>query len=316
MEKPLTERQNIGKIERKTKFGGKGMKTSFKKNLKRLLCVGAVALMIGGTSFTFASCDSSSSKVDMKVSFNGSTYTLSYRLYNKFFPQTVKHFTELVNKGFYNGLSVHDYKDGDMYVGEYKQTDGGEKTDLTNVNYFETVKSYSLTQSVFLNDVGTNTLYGEFDANGFAIQNNDKNYGKLKEGALVMYYQKAEVAKDSPAFTAQAQVKQSSNGKKVYKEYALNCATSVFYISSDSDSAVNKNYTVFAELYDDGAKTSYKNLMSAIHSYTAGLDEEKFTEEKELPIFVGDPVYGDEHLTKTYNVPVEPIVIQKVSVSR
>lgn len=299
------------------------MAISFGKKLKRTLCIGGSVLMLTAGALSLASCESAWPKVTMDVSFNGQTYSLAYRLNREYFPQTVRHFIELAESGYYNGMAFHDYTSDGMFTGGY-QYDENEAYGLKEVDYFEYVTSgkLTLTQSVYTKTDGTpkaenglNTVFGEFENNGYTITNNSQKYGVEKKGSLVMYYSPNADVKDSIKVTTEVS-RAGDAAKYQKKEYSYNCATSLFYISFNAKSVVNKNYCVFGDLFDDASETAYNNLTNAIKRYIADCDDNGFTEEAILSSYISDPYYGSYNLTDTYNVPRSPIVIKSMQVQK
>lgn len=300
------------------------MSISFGKNMKRILCVSGSALMLAAGALSLTSCESAWPKVTVNMTFNGRSYSVAYRLNREYFPQTVRHFIELAESGYYDGMAFHDYSSEGMYTGAYRYN-ADEAYGLEEVNYFEYIeaKKLSLTQSVFKKTDGTpkaedglNTLFGEFENNGYTITNNSQNYGMEKKGSLVMYYSPATDVSDSFKVTTEVS-RASGDAKYQKKDYSYNSATSLFYVSFSAKSVVNKNYCVFGDLFDDKAQTVYNDLISAINDYIDSCDEENgFTEEAVLATHVGDPYYGGYNLTATYDVPRTPIVITSMKVDK
>ncbi len=324
------------------------------KAVRRAACFFLAALLLIGSVFMFTSCQSSWPKVTISIRFNGTTYHIEYRLYRKFFPSTVQHFLELADAGYYDGLCFHDYDEAvGMFTGGYTYDDAlreDTKQGLVERDYQDWIEenNVSLTQTVFEHvddglvpdeSTGLNTVVGEFSQNNYTIENNDKNYGALKEGALVMYYYNEQLSGVTSSAGHDDDVTVRRNTRRATdreagitgnarwyetRNYRYNSATSLFYISFESNSSVETEYCVFGELYDDDAEEEYEELMSAIESYIEkndldGEDEDDpgFTEETDsLPILQDDWYYADYNLTAVFEVPVEPIVIQRIRVNR
>ncbi len=316
--------------------------TKILHKIGRAAAVFFAALLLVGTAFVFTACESSQPKVTLSLSFNGKTYNLEYRLYRKFFPNTVRHFIELVDADYYDGLCFHDYDEAvGMFTGGYTYNESLADTDtngLDEKNYFDWIEAgkVSLTQTVFGKDSdgdgvpdensGLNTVVGEFEQNNYSIENNDKKYGAKKEGALVMYYTPKDGVPNTQVFTKRETRRTDVEGDARWydeRSYIYNSATSLFYISFTSESSVNSEYTVFGELYDENAEEVYDSLIAAINSYISanGLDGEdegdpSFTEEAELSVDDDAPYCAGYNLTATYNVPVKPITINWARVDR
>ena len=120
---------------------------SLTNKIKRGLCVACAGVTLALSALAFTACQSSWPKVTINMQFNGKNYSIAYRLYGKFFPQTVKHFIELSEKGFYDGLCIHDYASEGMYTGGY--TYNTETNTLVDKNYFEWASTQTLTQTVY-----------------------------------------------------------------------------------------------------------------------------------------------------------------------
>lgn len=322
------------------------------KTAKRIVSFLFAAILLAASALMFTSCDSSWPKVTINISFNSKTYSIEYKLYRKFYPSTVRHFIELADAGFYDGLCFHDYvEDEGMYTGAYEYVEEDYDTTqrgLVEKDYYDWLEDsgVSLTETVYEavsegtvpdSDTALHTLVGEFEANGYTIENNDKNYGSKSEGGLVMYYPNIKELSESYASTdtTACTVKRNNKQDKTddikgtarwysQRNYCYNTATSMFYISFENSSGVEYDECVFGELYDDDAEDEYDDLMDAIDDYieenigTDDEDEDDFTEETgELPAFSeNDPYYGKSGLRDTYEVPVEPIVIKSIKVNR
>lgn len=271
------------------------------KNMKKILCNVLAVVGVGACAGTFGACETNEPKVELEISFNGETYTLEYNLFRKITPTTVKHFLALVENEYYNGLCVHDYQAGEaMYTGGYKYVDSA----LEYVDYTQTVKDY-IPQSVWSDGektVPTYTLYGECKANKFEVTN-----GALQQrfGALVMYY-------ETNGSNLDAYVERNQGGV-ARRDYEKNSATSMFSITLSATVKNNDNYCVFAMLADNSVE-ELSALKSAIEDYveTTYDNESDFVSVK----------YGDvlDHLLgeseKAYDVPNQPIVIEKATVIR
>ena len=95
--------------------------------------------------------------------------------------------------------------------------------------------------------------------------------------------------------------------------YYYNSVTSMFYIYTSSSSTTDKNLCVFGELANEASTTALNNLITAISDYTEALEEnETFTKEKDVTLM--DTYATDGRCDVTYNVPVEKIIIEEISV--
>lgn len=280
-----------------------------KKFIQKMLCG---ILAVTGTvacAGTLTACETSTPEVELTLSFNGSTYTLSYELNRKITPKTVEHFLTLVENGYYNGVCVHDYSSTKMYTGAYTL---GAADELSYKNYYEIVKSY-IPQSVWLDEekqAPTYTLYGEFESNNFTVEK-----GALSEsfGSLVMYYT------DKGDTDMSVEIEKNDGTGMATRSYEKNSATSQFYISLSDSTAKNSNYCVFATL-DADSVDELTALQTAIDAYITanyGADgEDEFVTETTVTIDEDDTVLGDYEGQASYDVPNEPIVVQSAKVTK
>ena len=277
------------------------------KKFKRFISATLALTSVCACTATFAACETAHPKVEIKISFNNQTYTLEYELYRNITPATVNHFLALAENKYYDGLCVHDYQSGALYTGAYSY----ENEKLVYKNYFDTVASY-IPQTVW-SDKGktdpTYTLYGEFEANHFSVENGD-----LPEtfGSLVMYYSDKDTE-------GEVYVKRNQDGELAPRAYEQNSATSQFYISLTESSASNNDYCVFATLKEDSVSV-LEDLQTAIADYikaTYGEDEEgDFVTRTDMEIDEDDKVLAGDGSTVHYDVPNEPIVITSVKVKK
>ena len=261
----------------------------------------------------FSGCETNYPKVQMEIEFNGKSYTLNYDLNRKVAPATVAHFLHLAGNGYYDGLCVHDYDDGDaMYTGGYNYVDDK----LSYVEYYtEMLKDKykeDFPHTVWVDEAQTApmyTLYGEFPNNNFNVTN-----GRKKEtfGSLTMYYT------DKGSITDEVYAKNPLEKEGNMREYADNSATSLFYISLSTSNSSNSGYCTFAELSEKSVDV-LKNLQTAIEDFIeseyAG-EEDAFVTETKVDVDKDDAYVGEAEKEATYDVPNEPIIIKKVTVKK
>lgn len=295
-----------------------------KKTLKKITCGILAAVSVFGCAATLTACETSHPEVEMKVEFNGETYTLDYKLYRELAPQTVKHFLWLADNGYYDGLCVHDYSQNDylrLYTGAYSVAEAEDDADgLVYKPYYETIKAYGnfgeFPLSVWTDKEKTNptyTLKGEFSDNNFRVES-----GALKEtfGSLTMYYHNIAGYSD----IAQSDVYMlRADGKDPSKcDYMYNYTTSMFYISLAATEFSNKAYCTFATLQSD-SKNKLENLQTALKEYieeTYNGETDEFTENKSVTVCEDDPNLKDHAIRETFSVPKKPIVIKSVKVTK
>ena len=312
---------------------------SFTK-IKRAVIGVAIAAAVG-VSAAFAGCtiETKHPRAQITVEFNNQQYVLEYTLYRNLFPQTVRHFIELAEAGFYNDTIIHDYTSNDIYGGGYKYDseayagaiDGDTMDDyLDDGDYFLEDDYYNdyapdLTATVFedggysydedgnmvLNQGDAlSTLYGEFEDNGHIIESGARSsdYGCIK-----MYYSEKVIENPADAHV----LVRTGTGKLLTGEYQYNSATSLFAIQvANSTSLSTDSYATFAYLTDDDAVATLDSLLDAIDDY---IDEEynsssEFTVEVDTETDRFEEV-GAQATAVTYDVPRLPIIIRSVRIT-
>ena len=284
-----------------------------KSKLKKLLCGVLATSAIVGCAGTLSACETSRPEMQMKLSFNGQSYTLNYELYRKIAPATVSHFMKLVENDYYDGMCVHNYTSSKMYSGVYSYDSTIEQDNgLVYKDYYTLAEAFGVPTRVFEDEALTKptyTLYGEFHANGgFSISNGD--FLKQTFGSLTMYYTE-KTDNDYTAF-----VKQHS-GTVAERSYELNSATSEFFISLSTSSTSSSAYCTFATL-KGGSADALNKLKDAIADYIDAKDDEdySFTESVEMVVDQDDPFIGGEGQTVSYALPKEPIVIEYITITK
>ncbi|MBQ8375197.1 MAG: peptidylprolyl isomerase [Clostridia bacterium] len=289
------------------------------KIFKKAVCTVLSLTAVAGAAFSMSACTTDHPEVELSISFNGSTYTLDYKLYRKYAPNTVNHFIKLAENGYYDGLCVHDYDDSRLYTGAYSYDKANAATDggLTYKSYYEVVKGYSdFPHSVWLysgKNTPTYTLYGEFSANGLKVENG--TFLQQSYGSLTMYYT------DKGDKEATVSVEKINGTGETTKNYEYNSATSQFFIALNTTSKTVNTQCTFATLMDD-SKEQLNKLVDAIKAYietnfsSADDPNAEFVEEVTLDIDEDDHFVGEDGREADYKVPVEPIVVKSVKVTK
>ena len=297
------------------------MAQSLGKKVARIFSVLVAALLICSAAFLFTACETDHPEIKMTIEFNDKSYELTYKLYRNMYPKTVAHYLELIDMDFYDNTVIHDYStsssdgkgQGFYGGGYYMQEDNAdrmaeldyEKATMTNDSV--TLKNISVWKDTAQNEP-LNTLYGEFSANGFKVANNGLTH---KKGSLATHYNSV-----SDANGKKVAVKSNKLGV-VEREYKYNSTTSLFFISSSSNSSLDANYCTFGYLADSKNEDKFQELLDAIKDFSADKTEAdseySFTEEQDYDI------EGNEYTGQTevkYNVPKEEgrITIKKVEV--
>ena len=193
------------------------------KKIKNL-CLSAALAAVVGISAPASACTVQSKHPAAKITieFNSETYEIEYTLYRNMYPQTVQHFIELADSGFYNDTIIHDYKSSDWVTGAYRfdsddaygytasysgnsmaeylenhckeedyyklMTEGIKSGDFSASVYTKYIYDDKGGEIVSLDDA-LPTLIGEFKDNGHKIEDDkglSASYGTLK----MVYYKK------------------------------------------------------------------------------------------------------------------------------
>lgn len=310
------------------------------KKIKKACLAFALAAAVGASfSATACSKDSDHPEITITISFNGSSYDLDYTLSRNMYPQTVQHFIELADAGFYDNTIIHNYTTSDWMGGAYSYSDEAAvgytasypkmlssylETHCKEEAYHELVKAGyangTFTPSVFKksvyndkdeeivsNDDALTTLIGEFTNNGHKIKDNKGLTAGL--GALKMvYYEKEQ----------QTVTVKNSFGQILPRDYAYNCATSLFSMQMSTSTAYSENnYCVFGQLKDDGARDVLDDLKEAVSDYSSSLSSSSaFTTSVATTVDTKDAFAeeGGKDIEKTFTIISMPIVITKISV--
>ncbi len=280
------------------------MRKMMKKAISMILALAATVSC--GSMLT--ACETNNPEVEMKIEFAGNVYTLEYKLYRELAPATVRHFLKLAENGYYTDLCVHDYQTNSLTTGAYQYSENAEKGGLVYKNYYDIVSKYEgFNHTVWLDSEKTSptyTLKGEFAANSVKVES-----GALKKsfGALTMQY----TAKDFDDLAEVAVLRaDDKNGATNFKKYEYNSATSQFSIFLSKSETADSNHCTFATLQEESV-AELEALIEAIKNF-----EGDFTSEYTLSIDADDAIVGDMDNSATYDVPVSPIIIRTVKVTK
>lgn len=278
-------------------------------------------LLVLTAAFAFVGCETKRPEISIKLSFNGQTYEMEYKLYRNMYPQTVAHYLELIDMGYFDGTVIHDYQSDRMVGGGYVYEGDDIEDDLAAKDYDAATKDEN--GNVTLENVSVwadenkesayNTLYGEFSANGFTVENNGLTNSLGSIGTY--YYTPIKTTGDAPRVWVQL----NSDNSMDTRPYSYNSAKSMFYLYTGS-SGTDSNYCTFGVLKDSGDQETFQSLLDAIEEYTLetlnGGDEEGaevFTSEVSMTI--EDEYWSeDSYENVTFNVPKAQIVIESVRV--
>ena len=309
------------------------------KNLRRIL----VTVLLAGLCAivpVISGCNTAHPEADITISFEGTEYVLSYKMYRSMYPQTVQHFIELADNGFYDNTLVHNYTSSTWYAGGYNYVESYTSDDGVVENayakaYAEGVESFreyfemaskekeyevladpsagKITPSVYKDFINgnysepLNTLIGEFSNNQHKIES-----GALKSsfGCLRMYYSSKTM--DSVK-NVRVYLDKQGSAKGVMGSYNYNSATSLFSIQQNSTTSTDSSYCIFGVLKEEQA---LRNLRAAVSAYSAKIGSSKFSLDVNLYVDNRDEYVGAKVNEVTYRASYEPIIIKSVKITK
>lgn len=326
-----------------------------KKILRRIGAVAIASALSVGALAMFAGCTTKHPEVTITYTFDGKDYKVDYILSRADAPQTVTHFIELADAGYYDGTVIHDYSGDFLYGGGYRlvdeegkafdyKNDNAQKTfELKEINYFEVVKqleaekNITFTQSVWMK-AGTskNPEKGEglYTVRSESV-NNIKHEGGREyshgKGALVMYY-----STKPDSFTEEVTIERADGGKNndgeplEYQRYTYHSTTSLFYTytATTTSASLAKTNTVFgkAKNYEDQLENGLlQAILDYIDKHTTDTEDENeetaysFTESQTMNLNENEPFpeLATAGLDATFKTPMAtPIIIKSVKVTK
>ncbi len=124
--------------------------------------VAAVALTVSATATAGCTVSTAHPSARITFEFNSEEYSVDYTLYRNMYPQTVQHFIELADSGFYNGTIIHDYSTNDWVGGGYEYSDDYSER-ITNsdtlAEYFEQYSKAEKYEELFTSGELTPSVY-------------------------------------------------------------------------------------------------------------------------------------------------------------
>ncbi|MCH5148105.1 MAG: peptidylprolyl isomerase [Clostridiales bacterium] len=304
--------------------------------IKKLITCIALSATVACMAGAFAGCSAETDHPEVKITyeFNGKTYAIEYTLYRNMYPNTVRHFLELTESGFYNNTVVHDMESNDWFGGAYEYvkdeyaslTENGAdamkeyyETYSKEQAYYDLFDAGKLSTTVYKNiafegqtqilDVKYKmaTLIGEFSDNKHAIEN-----GALtaEYGCLKMYYSNKE--------TKQKVYVTPSSGGIAHSDYSKNCATYVFGVQVGTTSTyVASQYCVFARIKDDSA---LEKFVAAVEDYNDSEYGTTVSDHYTQPVVEVDKMESfseeaaDKGIEETFRSPKTAIIIKSVKI--
>lgn len=283
------------------------------------MAVAAAAVL---TAVPFMSgCESSHPEAVITISYDGTEYELNYKLYRNMYPQTVRHFIELAESGFYNNTIIHNYSGSSyMYGGGYSYSDTYEtdydEGEFGMLDYFETNSKEQAYYNLFTSGIFTPSVYRRFiDGNyieplptviGEVGETHPIKHGALTGGfgALRMYY--SDKSFDDDFDDTIYLDKDGNDDVVIMADYEQHSATSLFSIQTSSSSG-SSDYCIFGQLVETQALT---DLISAIESDTVTVSD--------VPIDTRDELLGEADVAnfEDFTVTALPIIVVSVEITR
>lgn len=311
------------------------MSGKIKKMCLSLAMAALVGVSAGASACTIKS-DHPTARIT--ISFNDESYEIEYTLYRNMYPQTVQHFIELADAGFYDNTIIHDYKSSDWVGGGYSYNANGTSYENSysaampqyleenskEKEYYDLVtagiKSGTFTASVFEKATydkdgkeivdssdALPTLYGEFSDNDHKIED-DKGL-KATYGTLKMVYYKKE--------TNEKVNLKNSFDQILYGDYRNNCATSLFSMQmSNSTSYSASSFCVFGQLKNDKAKSVLEDLTDAVNDYRTSATSSSSTWTSSIATTVDRLDKFENDKDETFTMVSLPIVITKIEITK
>ena len=320
------------------------------KKIKKACVAAALAALVGVSAGVSACGTSKHPNARITIEFNNETYVIDYMLYRNMYPQTVQHFIELADSGFYNDMIIHDYKSSDWVTGAYSYNANVSEEDSAldykssfsrsamgeylesnckEKAYYELVtegiKNGNFTASVYkgtIPDTDSNgnavlsaeyalpTVIGEFSANKHKIEG-DKGLSASYGTLKMVYYSKG----------VRSVFVKNSFDEVLYGDYNYNCATSLFALQVSSSSTLydSSKYAVFGQLKNDDAKEVLQDLRSAISDYSTGLGSSaKWSTSVQTQVDKEDK-YADDggrDIDVSFTMISMPLIIRSVQITK
>lgn len=289
------------------------------------ICVLAGVASVCSTG-VFAGCKDGHAEAEITIEYDGVTYVLEYTMYPNMYPQTVQHFIELADNGFYNNTIIHDCQASNWYGGGYSYVAGDEdgsyatayengkgglleylkasyKAGRTGA-YADLFNSGKLTPTVY-RDIREgryvdpySTLIGEFTSNQHKIEN-----GALKNsyGALKFYYTSIS---DDEGKKKHVYLDKEGSAFGVQGEYRYNSATSLFSIQTGTSTSSDSTHCIFATLDNTDTLRSLKTAVAKTSDY------------EDVDVYVYDELLGSNKVQANYRLRRKPIIVRSVSITK
>ncbi|MCH5143168.1 MAG: peptidylprolyl isomerase [Clostridiales bacterium] len=304
--------------------------------IKKLLTCIALSATVACMAATAAGCSAETDHPEVSITyeFNGKAYVIEYTLYRNMYPNTVRHFLELTENGFYNNTVIHDMESNDWFGGayEYNKDEYASLTENGNDAMKEYYETYSKEQAYYdLFNAGklSTTVYSNIAYNGQTqildakykmatlIGEFSDNQHTIEKGALTAEYGCLKMYYSSKKTKGKVYVTPASGGH-VYSDYSKNCATYVFGMQVGTTSTyVASQYCVFAKIKNDDA---LEKFVEAVEDYNNDTYGTTVSEHYTQPVVDVDKMESfseeaaDKGIEETFRSPKTAIIIKNVKI--
>ena len=291
------------------------------KKFGKTICAVAIAGVAVAVPL-MAGCNTDHPEAKITIEYNEVEYVLNYKMYRNMYPQTVQHFIELADEGFYNDTIIHNNQSSYWYGGGYNYreddtlsyTAAYEEGKEGLLDYMEAAskeKQYfdladpaagKITPSVYKDYIDGNysdalrTLIGEFSNNQHKIEN-----GALKSsyGCLRMTYTQKDDAKD------RVYLDKKGSAAGVMGEYRYNSATSLFSVYFGTSETSDSSNCIFAVLKNTETLEDLRSATTSAGTTSVSLYVDNYDE------------YVEANTNNvTYYLPEKPIIVRSVEITK
>ncbi len=293
------------------------------KNILKRVVVAVAAMAVVMSVPLMSGCESSHPEAVITISYNGTEYELQYKLYRNMYPQTVRHFIELADAGFYDNTIIHNYSSSYLYGGGYTYNVEGYESDYETdyedgdgamreyfeanskeAEYYALFESGALTPSVYKDYIEDHyiealpTVIGEV-GDTHVIQN-----GALTGsfGALRMYYSSKDLDEGDVVYLD----KDGNEDGTIFDDYLEHSATSMFSIQTTTSSG-STSYCIFGELIETDTLSELTSAISSASTLTVS----------NVEIDLYDQIISSRYTNyDSYTVTSIPIIVVSVRITK
>ena len=323
------------------------------KKINKLCAAVALAALVGVSAGVSACGTSKHPNAKITIEFNNKTYVLDYTLYRNMYPQTVQHFIELADAGFYNDTIIHDYKSSDWFGGGYSYNASEKDTDENGEEFYmptDYVSAFSRSgemkrylevnskEKEYYNLVNAGLKDGSFSASVYKSMTYDSDLNYTVDIANALPTVIGEFSTNGHSIEDNKGLKASYGTLKMYyyskddkssvyvkdsfgaimpRTYDYNCATSLFALQVNRSSSYDaNNYAVFGQLKNDKAQTALEALTDAIDDYRSSqTSSSSWTSTVQMYVDNEDAL-GIGEIDTSFTVISVPIIVRSIKITK